>query len=79
MACASPEVRSRQLEQYAKGYFQINPVTSPSNLANIIKDMELLIERKLELFPDDHRKIVNARVEKVGSKYRIEVVSATLQ
>ena len=79
MACASPEVRSRQLEQYAKGYFQINPVTSPSNLANIIKDMELLIERKLELFPDDHRQIVNARVEKVGSKYRIEVVSATLQ
>ena len=79
MACASPEVRSRQLEKYTKGYLQINPVTSPSNLADIINDMELLIERKLELFPDDHRQIVNARVEKVGSKYRIEVVSATLQ
>ena len=79
MACGSPEVRERQLEQYAEGYLQHNPGTSSSDLADIIKDMELLIERKLELFPDDHRQIVNARVVKVGSEYRIEVTSATLQ
>ena len=79
MACASPKVRQRQLEQYGEGYLQYNPGTSPSDLANIIKDMELLIERKLELFPDNHREIVNARVVKVGSEYRIEVASATLQ
>ena len=79
MACASPEVRERQLEQYAEGFLHYNPGTSPSDLANMIKDMELLIERKLELFPDDPRQIVNARVVKVGSEYRIEVASATLQ
>ena len=79
MACASPKVRQRQLEQYGEGYPQYNPGTSPSDLANIIKDMELLIERKLELFPDDHRQIIDARVVKVGSEYRIEVASATLQ
>ena len=79
MACASPKVRQRQLEQYGEGYLQYNPGTSPSDLANIIKDMELLIERKLELFPDDHRQIIDARVVKVGSEYRIEVASATLQ
>jgi hypothetical protein len=79
MACATPEVRERQLAQYADQYLQYNPGTSPSDLADIIKDMELLIERKLELFPDDHRQIVNARVLKVGSEYRIEVASATLQ
>ena len=79
MACVSPEVRERQLAQYADNYLQYNPGTSPSDLADIIKDMELLIERKLELFPDDHRQIVNARVLKVGSEYRIEVASATLQ
>ncbi len=78
MACASPEVRESQLAQYADSYRQFNPATSPSDLANIIKDMELLIERKLKLFPDDHRQIVNARVLKVGSEYRIEVASATL-
>ena len=79
MACDSPKVRQRQLEQYGEGYLQYNPGTSPSDLANIIKDMELLIERKLELFPDDHRQIIDARVVKVGSEYRIEVASATLQ
>ena len=79
MACASPKVRQRQLEQYANAYTQFNPGTSPSDLANIRKDMELLIERKLELFPEDFRQIVSARVVKVGTEYHIEVASATLR
>lgn len=79
MACGSPEVRRRQLEQYQEGYLRFNPATSPSDLANILKDMELLIERKLKMFPDDKRQIVSARVVMVGKDYRIEVASATLQ
>ena len=79
MACGSPEVRRRQLEQYKEGYLRFNPATSPSDLANILKDMELLIERKLKMFPDDKRQIVSARVVMVGKDYRIEVASATLQ
>jgi len=79
MACGSPEVRQRQLEQYKEGYLRFNPATSPGDLANILKDMELLIERKLKMFPDDKRQIVSARVVKVGNDYRIEVASATLQ
>ncbi len=79
MACGSPEVRQRQLEQYKEGYLRFNPATSPSDLANILKDMELLIERKLKMFPDDKRQIVSARVVMVGNDYRIEVASATLQ
>ena len=79
MACGSPEVRQRQLEQYKEGYLRFNPATSPGDLANILKDMELLIERKLKMFPDDKRRIVSARVVKVGNVYRIEVASATLQ
>ena len=79
MACCSPEVRERQLEQYKEGYLRFNPATSPGDLANILKDMELLIERKLKMFPDDKRQIVSARVVKVGNVYRIEVASATLQ
>ena len=78
MACGSPEVRQRQLEQYKEGYLRFNPATSPDDLANIIKDMESLIERKLKMFPDDHRQIVSARVVMVGKEYRIEVASATL-
>ena len=79
MACGSPEVRQRQLAQYKEGYLRFNPATSPGDLANILKDMELLIERKLKMFPDDKRQIVSARVVKVGNVYRIEVASATLQ
>src|SRR3954454_9347759 len=55
MACGLPEVRQRQLEQYKEGYLRFNPGTSPGDLANIIKDMETLIERKLKMFPDDKR------------------------
>jgi hypothetical protein len=77
MACASPEVRQYQLEQYKAGYLRFNPATSPADLANIMKDMEALIERKLAMFPDDKRQIVSAKVVMVENKYRIEVASAT--
>ena len=79
MACGSPEVRQRQLEQYREGYLRFNPATSPNDLANILKDMESLIERKLKMFPDDQRQIVSAKVVMVGTSIRIEVASATLQ
>jgi hypothetical protein len=36
MACGSPEVRQRQLEQYKEGYLRFNPVTFPGDLANIL-------------------------------------------
>ena len=78
MACGSPEVRQRQLDQYAESYLRFNPATSPYDLAKIRKDMETLIQRKLQMFPDDRRQIVGAKVVKVGPEFRIEVVSATL-
>lgn len=78
MACGSPEVRRKQLEQYREGYLRFNPGTPPSELANIVKDMETLIERKLQMFPDDHRQIISARVVKAETGYRIEVASATV-
>jgi hypothetical protein len=78
MACGSPEMRRQQLEQYVEGYRQNNPATSPSDLANIRKVMESLMERKLEMFPDDKRQIVSAKVVMVGKDYRIEVESATV-
>jgi len=78
MACGSQEVRQRQLEQYVEGYQRFNPATSPDDLAKIRKDMESLIERKLQMFPDDQRQIVSAVVVMAGKDYRIEVASATL-
>ena len=76
MACASPENRQQQLQQFAANYRRFNPAISPDDLARIVKDMETLIERKLKLFPEDHRQIVDARVVPAGSDFRIEVASA---
>src|SRR5438128_2315794 len=67
MACVSPLLRQRQLEQHREEYLRFNPATSSDALANILKDMKLLIERKLKMFPDDKRRIVSARVVKVGN------------
>ena len=78
MACGSPEDRRQQLEQYIEGYRQHNPTSSPSDLANVRKVMESLMERKLEVNPDDKRQIVSAKIVMVGKGYRIEVASATL-
>ena len=78
MACGSPEMRRKQLEQYVEGFQRYSPATSPDDLANIRKDMESLIERKLRLFPDDKRQIISARIVMVGTDYRIEVASANL-
>jgi hypothetical protein len=79
MACGSPEVRQQQLEKLKQEYLRYNPAISPNNLANILKDMETLIQRKLEMFPDDRRQIVSARVVMADGKYRIEVASARLE
>jgi len=79
MACCPSESRQRQLEQYKEGYLRFNPATSPDDLANILKDMETLIERKLRMFPDDRRQIVGATVVKVGTKFRIEIASASVE
>jgi hypothetical protein len=79
MACVSTEVRQRQLEQYREGYLRFNPAMPPGDLANIVKDMELLIGRKLQMFPEDQRQIVSARVVMVGTNFRIEVMSAAVQ
>jgi hypothetical protein len=76
MACVPSQNRQRQLQQFAESYRLFNPGISPDDLDKIVKDMETLIERKLKMFPDDHRQIVDARVVPVGADYRIEIVSA---
>jgi hypothetical protein len=79
MACGAPDVRQKQLDLYLEGYQEFNPAISPGDLAKIRSDMESLIERKVQMFPEDQRQIVSAKVIMVGKDYRIEVASATLQ
>jgi hypothetical protein len=78
MANGSPDIRRHQLEQYIEGYRRFNPATSASDVSNVLKVMESLIERKLAMFPDDNRQIVRSKVVMVGKDYRIEVASANV-
>jgi hypothetical protein len=79
MACGSPEERQRMLEQYVEGIKRFNPAQAPGNLANIRREMESLIGRKLHMFPEDKRLIVGAKIVVIGKSFRIEVASASAQ
>ncbi|MFI5381772.1 MAG: hypothetical protein ACHRHE_20945, partial [Tepidisphaerales bacterium] len=79
IACHPQEMHTQGLDRYTEGYLRSNPATSPGDLANIRKDMETLIQRKLQMFPDDRRRIVGARVLKVGTEFRIETESANFE
>jgi hypothetical protein len=79
MACGLPKERQRLLELYVEGIKRFNPAQAPGNLANIRREMESLIGRKLQMFPEDQRLIFSARIVMVGMDYRIEVGSVTAQ
>lgn len=77
MACSAPELRQRQLEQYLKGFRQFNPDHTEEQLSEVRRTMAAFMECKLQKFPADHRQIVDARIVPIGTKFRIEVISAT--
>jgi hypothetical protein len=79
MACNTPELRKKHLDRYVRGYGEFNPDADAEHLANVRKDMEQLIDRKLKMFPNDLRQIVSARIVKAGAQERIEAAAATLQ
>lgn len=78
MACAKPELREQQLEQYLTGFREHNPHHSEEELGDVRSDMEALIQRKLKMFPHDRRQIVDTRIVPFGEDYRIEIASATV-
>lgn len=78
MACAAPELRQRQLAQYLEGFRQFNPDHSDEELREVRSTMEAFIQRKLQTFPSDQRQIVDAKIVPMGTKFRIEIASATL-
>ena len=51
---------------YMAGYKRFNSTASHDAPANIRNDLDLLIHRKLKLFPDDQRQIPNEGLVMVG-------------
>ena len=77
IASNSSEVRQRHLDKYLKEYRRYNRDADQEELEGVRDYMERLIEKKLEMFPNDLRPIVGAQIIDSGGQYRIEVVSAT--
>jgi len=78
MAC-NPPALGKALDQYMREYQRFNPNADRAALAGVRSDMEKLIQKKLEMFPEDLRQIVGAQLVRVGDKDRIEAVSATVR
>jgi hypothetical protein len=76
IACNSPELRKKNLDHYMREYRRFNPGADEEELAGVRENMEKLIQKKLEMFPNDLRQIVGARIFKSGDKDRIEIMSA---
>ena len=57
-------------------YRRFNPGADEEELAGVRSNVEKLIQKKLEMFPNDLCQIVGARIFKSGDKDRIEVMSA---
>jgi hypothetical protein len=77
MAC-NPARLEVALAAFMQEYQRCNSRTDPADLRVVRKDMEMLIQRKMQMFPSDRRQIVSARLVRVGDCDRIEAMSATL-
>jgi hypothetical protein len=76
IACNLPEFRKKNLDHYMREYRRLNPSADEEELAGVRSNMEKLIQKKLEMFPNDLRQIVGARILKSDDKDRIEIMSA---
>lgn len=76
IACNRPAMHRKLLDRYMQEYRRFNSGADKEELSGVRSNMEKLIEKKLDMFPNDLRQIVGARIFKSGDKDRIEVVSA---
>lgn len=78
IACNSPEARKKNLDHYMRAYRRFNPHADDQELAGVRENMEMLIQNKLEMFPNDLRQIIGARFFNADGKDRVEIVSARM-
>ena len=67
-------LRDTALQQTAQNYKEMNP--GIADVESYLHDMRILIQKKLRMFPNIRKTIVNAFIEPVNdTQYRIRVVS----
>lgn len=78
MACGNPDTFQQQMDSWAKTHATLNPVMDAAEIASKTRFIAKLIERKRNLYPDEHRQILDARIVPTGDSFRVEVACASL-
>ena len=74
IANLSDHLREKALRQAAEEYQKMNPEID--DVDNYLHDMKILIQKKLQMFPEIKKAIVDAFIETINdTQYRINVVS----
>lgn len=75
IACLNEQKREETIKKYRAGWKKLNPTHGKDILKDVEEDLRLLIKRKLELYPDIKKQILNAHIQEVEGKHRITVAS----
>lgn len=78
LACGDPESLEHQLASWARTYAQFNPDAAADDVAAKARFVANLIEPKRNMYPDEHRQILDARIVPMGDSFRLEVACAKL-
>ena len=78
MACSTPAMRTKMLEDYLSSYRSHYPGTTDEEMAAIRHDIEELIREKLRLFPTINKQIINAQVTRMPEGVRVDIASITV-
>lgn len=79
IACLNEQKREEAVKKYLDGWKRLNPTHEKEMLKGVEEDLRLLIKRKLELYPDIKKQIVNAHIQEVDGKNRITVASVAIK
>lgn len=79
IACLTEQKREKMIEKYMEEYKRLNPEDGEDILKGVENDLRLLIKRKIELYQDVNKQIVNAQIQEENGKFRITVALLTIE
>ena len=79
IASLNEQKREKAIKKYLEEYRKLNPTHEKDIVKGVEEDLHLLIKRKLELYPDIKKQIVNAQIQEENGMCRITVASVTMK
>jgi hypothetical protein len=79
IASSNEQEREKAIKKYLEEYKRLNPTHEKDMLKGVEEDLHLLIKRKLELYPEVNKQILNAQIQEENGKCRITVASVTIK